>query len=116
MNQAIKPTIQAYDRYVLVCVGDRCAGEGGGQAFYDELKAKLKQVSADNVSIKLKRSRVTCFGVCKAGPLLSVQPDGVWYYDIDSEKLDRIIEEHLIAGRPVTEWVFHQSPTCHAKG
>jgi hypothetical protein len=66
MSEAIKPTLQAYDRYVLVCVSDRCAGDGGGQALYDELRAKLSQISADNAEIKLKRGRVTCFGVCKA--------------------------------------------------
>lgn len=114
MNEVIKPTMHAHDRYVLVCVGDRCARDGEGQVLYDELKAKLKQISAENADFKVKRSRVCCFGVCKSGPLLSVQPDGVWYYDIDDRKLDRIIEEHLIAGRPVEEWVFHQGPACHA--
>lgn len=114
MNEIVKPSMRQYDRYVLVCVGDRCAGHGEGQALYDELKTKLKQLNADNVGIQLKRSRVTCFGICKAGPLLSVQPDGVWYYDIGSEKLDRIIEQHLIAGQPVAEWVFHQGPACQS--
>lgn len=114
MSELIKPSLKAYDRYVLVCVGDRCAGEGGGQALYDELKDKLKRLSADDTSISVKRSRVTCFGVCKAGPLLNVQPDGVWYYGIDSEKLDRIIEQHLLGGQPVAEWIFHQGPSCKA--
>lgn len=113
MTEVLKPTLQAYDRYVLVCVGDLCAGDGGGQALFDELRVKLSQISADKADIRLKRGRVNCFGVCNAGPLLSVQPDGVWYYGVDSEKLDRIIEEHLIAGRPVAEWVFHQGPICH---
>lgn len=113
MSKITKPMMPQYDRYVLVCVGDRCTGHGEGQGLYEELKAKLKQLMADNAEIKVKRSRVSCFGVCKAGPLLSVQPDGVWYYDINSEKLDRIIEQHLIAGQPVTEWVFHQGPMCH---
>lgn len=112
MTEIIKPSLKSYDRYVLVCVGDRCADDGRGQALYDELKAKLKQLASDNPNVKLKRSRVTCFGVCKAGPLLSVQPDGIWYYDIDSQKLDRIINEHLIGGRPIADWVFHQGPVC----
>ena len=99
-----------YKRHLLVCVGTRCTENGAGQALYDTLKDKLKQAGLSSGDLRVKRSRATCFGTCKSGPLLCVQPDGVWYYDINSEKLDRIIAEHLIAGKPVTEWVYHQGP------
>ena len=39
-----------------------------------------------------------------------MQPDGVWYYNVTSANMDRIIDEHLVHGRVVQELVFHQGP------
>ncbi|QPK65090.1 NAD(P)H-dependent oxidoreductase subunit E [Methylomonas sp. LL1] len=114
MSDIAKPTMAAYDRYVLVCAGKNCTHHGEGPALYEELKTKLKQLGLTEGKIVIKRGKVHCFGVCTAGPLLCVQPDGVWYYAVDSERLDKIIDMHLIGGQPVTEWVFHQGPRCHA--
>ena len=41
---------------------------------------------------------------------MCVQPDGVWYYDVTPQNMDRIIEQHLVGGRPVEELVFHRGP------
>ncbi len=111
MSEVIKPKMMDYKRHLIVCIGDRCSPDGEGQALYDELKEKFKASGLDKGDLRVKRSRATCFGTCKSGPLLCVQPDGVWYYDINSEKLDRIIEEHFIAGNPVAEYIYHQAPS-----
>jgi (2Fe-2S) ferredoxin len=42
--------------------------------------------------------------------LLAIQPDGVWYYNVTDENLDRIIEEHLVGGKPVEDLIYHQGP------
>ena len=47
-------------------------------------------------------------GVCYNGPLLVVYPDGIWYHHVDEALLERIIEEHLISGKPIEEYVFHR--------
>lgn len=107
-----KPDLQNYHRWVLVCVGPHCTDNGEGQALYDLLKQRLAQLQQLIDQPKIMRSRAMCFGVCSGGPLLSVQPDGVWYHAITPDKLDRIIEQHLVNGQPVTEWIFHQGPTC----
>ncbi len=109
MNDVIKPKMMDYHRHILVCIGDRCTENGEGQALYDELKIKLKTAGLDKGDLRVKRTRATCFGTCKSGPLLCVQPDGVWYYDINSEKLDRIINEHFLNNKPVEEYIHHQA-------
>lgn len=112
MPNDVKPTLSAYQRYVFVCAGKNCTQNGEGLALYELLKRKLKQLEQRDGHCEIKRSRVHCFGICSGGPLLCVQPDGVWYYAVDEHKLDIIIDRHLIGGKPVQEWVFHQGPSC----
>lgn len=98
-----------YHRHIMVCIGDRCTENGEGQDLYNMLKDKLKKAGLDKGALRIKKSRATCFGTCRSGPLLCVQPDGTWYYDLTSEKLDRIISEHFLNDKPVTEYIHHQA-------
>jgi len=110
MIEVTKPTMINYRRHVLVCVGAKCTQHGEGQALYEMLKKKLLTAGLNGGELRVQCSRVNCLGTCKSGPLLCVQPDGVWYYAIDNAKLDRIIKEHFQEGKPVAEWIYHQGP------
>ncbi len=107
MTELIKPKMMDYHRQILICVGDRCTENNAGQVLYDELKDKFKQAGLDRGGLRVKKTRATCFGTCKSGPLVCIQPDGIWYYHVTSDKLDRIINEHLLNNKPVLEWVYH---------
>lgn len=110
MIDVIKPKMMDYHRHIIICIGSRCTENGEGQTLYDQLKAKFKAAGLDQGELRIKKSRATCFGSCKSGPLLCVQPDGIWYYDVTSKKLDRIINEHFLQGNPVTEYIYHSKP------
>lgn len=77
--------------------------------FFDSLGDKLKEAGLSTGDLRVKRSRVSCFAACKGGPIVCVQPDGTWYYNVTPENLDRIINDHLCHGKPVDELVFHQA-------
>jgi len=110
MTEIIKPGMMNYSRQVLVCVGPKCTANGEGLALYEELKIKLEAADLHQGMLRVIRSKVYCLGTCMSGPLLCVQPDGIWYYAVDSGKLDRIIDQHLRGGVPVQEYIYHQGP------
>ena len=104
-----KPKIGAYHRHLLVCTGPRCSQDGASQALFDSLGDKLKAAGLNEGALRIKRSRVSCFAACKGGPIVCVQPDGTWYYNVTPANMDRIIEQHLVGGQPVAPLVFHQA-------
>ena len=100
--------IGQYHRHVLLCIGDDCCSAEAGQAAWEALKKALKD---RNLSLAAGpnacyRSKVQCLRVCRGGPILLVYPEGTWYGGMTAERIPRFVEEHIVAGRPVEEWVF----------
>ncbi len=96
-----RPSIAPYQRHVLMCCGKSC---GENMPLLKSLKAK---VCAAGLEGEVRVNRAGCLGVCQQGPIMVVHPEGVWYFDLDEDKLNRIVKEHLQHGKPVQEWTFH---------
>ena len=52
------------------------------------------------------RTKADCLRICEQGCVAVVYPEGTWYARLDEEKLDRIIDEHLVGGKPVEDLIF----------
>ncbi len=101
-----QPAIEPFKRHVFVCTGPRCAPEVSTQ-LYQSLKEKLKEINPSLGDERILRSQCHCFGICKGGPLVAVYPDNVWYDQVTPEKMERILSEHLMDGKPVREFCFY---------
>ena len=50
--------------------------------------------------------RTGCLNRCNAGPVMLVEPGHTMYTGLDKEKISRIIDEHIIGGEPVKEYMI----------
>lgn len=82
VDEVVKPRIGDYRRHLLICTGPRCTEYGESQALFDSLGDKFKAAGLHEGALRVKRSRVSCFAACKGGPVMCVQPDGVWYLSL----------------------------------
>jgi (2Fe-2S) ferredoxin len=46
-----------------------------------------------------------CLNRCQQGPVMLVEPGHTMYVELTKEKIDRIIDEHIIGGNVVNEYV-----------
>jgi (2Fe-2S) ferredoxin len=53
--------------------------------------------------------RTSCLGRCQAGPLILVEPGHFMYAYLSKEKIDKIVEEHILGGIPVEEYLIPSS-------
>lgn len=90
-----------YTRHLLFCTGSDCDGK-------DLLKEARKELGKDAVHVK--RSKVSCLGACKFGPVVIVYPDGVWYRCPSKKALRKIIAEHVQGGEPVEQYIIQRMP------
>lgn len=50
--------------------------------------------------------RSACLNRCNMGPVMLVEPGHTMYVGMTKEKIDRVIEEHIMGGKPVEEYII----------
>ena len=94
--------MELYRAHVLVCGGTGCTASGSGELL-KRFEEKLKEHGLEK---EIKMVRTGCFGLCEAGPVVIVYPEGTFYSRVKVEDVDEIVSEHLLKGRKVQHLVY----------
>ncbi len=96
-----------YRAHVLVCGGTGCSSSGSAKL----IELFEQKITEYGLAKEVKVIRTGCFGLCEAGPVVIVYPDGTFYSRVKPENVEEIVSEHLLKGRKVEHLVYTDHAT-----
>jgi NADH-quinone oxidoreductase subunit F/NAD(P)H dehydrogenase (quinone)/NADP-reducing hydrogenase subunit HndC len=86
----------------MLCSGTGCQASRS-IPFRDALQKELER---QGLLEEIKIIETGCNGFCAVGPVMLVQPEGIFYQRLTPEIVPHLVEEHFLKGRPVKKLLY----------
>ncbi len=93
-----------HQRVLFVCHGTGCVS-GKAMEVREALEKAVTELSLDGVRVDF----TGCHGFCQQGPIVVVEPEGIFYSRVRVDDVPDIVQGHLQNGQPVTR-LFYRDP------
>lgn len=105
------------NRRIIICAGTGCMANGALK-ISNEFK-QISQLMGLQLETELKKEENSfnlltgsgCQGFCQMGPLVTVEPEGIFYVKVQPEDVAEIIQETVLNGRPVERLLYKGKPS-----
>jgi len=94
--------MEKYRSHLLVCTGTGCVSNGA----FEVKKALEDELLKHGLDTEIQVVGTGCNGFCERGPVMLVQPEGIFYQQLTVEDIPLLVEEHFLKGRPVERLMY----------
>lgn len=98
---------ESFEYILLVCHGASCVSS----SCKDVHDALIKEIDNAGLSKKVMVKRTGCIGTCAVGPTLIVEPDNVFYCNLEPKHMKTIVTEHLVNKKVVENLCYIDANT-----
>jgi NADH-quinone oxidoreductase subunit F/NAD(P)H dehydrogenase (quinone)/NADP-reducing hydrogenase subunit HndC len=88
----------------MLCGGTGCHSTGTAE-FQQTL---LEELQRQGLAEEIKIIETGCNGFCAVGPVMLVQPEGIFYQKLRAKDVPHLVEEHFLKGRPVKKLLYSE--------
>ncbi|MHC4687494.1 MAG: NADH-ubiquinone oxidoreductase-F iron-sulfur binding region domain-containing protein [Planctomycetota bacterium] len=92
----------AHRLHVMICTCTNCISNGAFKV-KNALEAEIAEKGLEN-DVRVVQTGAS--GLCVNGPILMVQPDGIFYQFLTEKDVANLVEEHFLKGRPVKSLMY----------